>query len=100
MNGEQFTILSTEDTYTTTVSDDYDTNRIIAVWSDSPTLPEIMNHNITVVNGFISNEESEYVSDIRVADGNYVRVMQDPTSALKVQSWVVTDTCLLYTSSN
>lgn len=92
MNGEQFTILSTEDTYTTTVSDDYDTNRIIAVWSDSPTLPEIMNHNITVVNGFISNEESEYVSDIRVADGNYVRVMQDPTSALKVQSWVVTDT--------
>lgn len=27
MSGEQFTILSTEDTYTTTVSDDYDTNR-------------------------------------------------------------------------
>ena len=62
---EEYTVVSTESTYTTTVTDSYEENSIVAVWSDSPTLPEKVFHSIMAVNGFVSNENSVFVSHIR-----------------------------------
>ena len=88
---EEYTVVSTESTYTTTVTDSYEDNSIVAVWSDSPTLPEKVRHSITVVNGFASNEDSVFVSDIRVPTGSYIQVVRDPSQTLKVQTWVAAD---------
>ena len=56
------------------------------------TLPEKVFHSITAVNGFVSNENSVFVSHIRVPTGSYVQVVRDPSQPLKVQTWVAADT--------
>lgn len=91
MTGEEYTVVSTESTYTTTVTDSYEDNSIVAVWSDSPTLPEKVRHSITAVNGFVSNENSVFVSHIRVPTGSYVQIAEDPSQPLKVHTWVAAD---------
>ena len=90
MAGEEYTVVSADAVYTATVADDYDANRIVAVWSETPTLPEKVRHNITAVKGFVGTD-GVYVSDIRVVSGSYVRVVRDPSETLRVQTWIAAD---------
>ena len=55
MTGEEYTVVSADAVYTATVADNYDANRIVAVWSETPTLPEKARHDITAVKGFAWN---------------------------------------------
>ncbi len=91
VSGEEYTVVSSENTYTATVTDSYSDNRIVAVWSASPTLPEKTYHNITAVNGFVKGEGDVFVSAVRVVSGSYIQVVRDPSHPLRVQQWVAAD---------
>ncbi len=91
--GEEYTVISADATYTATIEDDTGNNRIVAVWSASPTLPEKQWHNIRIVKGFAKQDyDGVAVSCLRVPDNTELLVVRDPTEKLKVQTWISSDT--------
>ncbi len=90
--GEEYTVISTETTYMTTIVDNYDENRITAVWSDAPELPKKQWHDIGIVRGFArADYDGVTVSALRVPDNTELLVVRDPTEKTKVREWVATD---------
>lgn len=92
MSGEELTVVSTDETYSPTVESDSENNRITAVWSASPTLPEKQWHTVSIVRGFAMQQgDGVAVSCLYVPGNTELRVIRDPSEQLLVQTWVASD---------
>lgn len=94
--GKSYTVISTEPTYTTTVTADWESRRITAVWRDTdeplPGPQEPAWHNITIVNGLArAGYSGTAVSALCMPDESGILVVRDPSLKREVESWVLTD---------
>ena len=95
-SGMTYTVLSTERTYTATVTEDYDSRQITAVWrATNDPLPEPQEpnwHNVTIASGFARLDYNGIaVSALRAQDGSDLLVIRDPTLPRDVERWEMTD---------
>ena len=85
-----YTLVSKDLTYKMTVADDYNSNNIIAVWSNQTALPEykVNYHNVEIING-LARRHGVAVSNLRVSDDSSLKVIRD--GSREMSKWVLTD---------
>ena len=94
--GTYYKVISTDPTYSVTVTASEESRRITAVWraTDDP-LPEPPVpawHNVTIVNGFArAYYDGIAVSALRVPDESTVTAVRDPSLKREVACWELTD---------
>lgn len=89
-----YTLISEKESYTVTVTDDYDKNRITAVWSAETSLPvyTVAHHDLTVHNGLLRTYSNAVAAScIRVPDESTVWAIGDPSVPRELNKWVLTD---------
>ena len=95
-DGKYYTVVSTDPVYTATVTEDWQSRQITAVWraTDDP-LPVPQppaTHDITIVNGFGRAEyDGVAVSALRVEEDSRVFAVRDPSLRREVERWELTD---------
>ena len=95
-DGKYYTVVSADPVYTATVTEDWQSRQITAVWraTDDP-LPVPQppaTHDITIVNGFgRAYYDGIAVSALRVPDESTVIAVRDPSLKREVACWVLTD---------
>ena len=92
--GKSYTVVSTDTTYTMTISDNSRENDVTAVWSAETSLPVLVinTHDVTATNGLVrANYGGVATSCVRVADESMVWAIADPTNPRELSRWTLSD---------